>query len=107
MTPDRRPELRLVDCSLPTRELPERLEAWHAVAGRAMAYDVTERGVRLMLPAEPALARRVEELVRLEADCCTFFTFSVTLHGATLVLDVSAPLQARPMIDELLGRQFS
>lgn len=107
MTPDGRPALDLVDCTLPSRELPERLAAWHAVAGRAMAYDRTERGVRLMLPAEAALCDRVEELVRLEAECCTFFTFSVTRHGTTLVLDVSAPQEARTMIDELLGREFT
>lgn len=105
MNPDGRPTLDVIACTLPPAEAPDRLSAWHAVAARAMAYDTTRHGLRLLLPAEPELCAQVAELVRLEQQCCTFFTFSTTEHGGVLLLDVSAPDEARGLIHDLLGWQ--
>jgi hypothetical protein len=38
-----------------------------------------------------------------EQDCCRFFTFAMTLVGDEVVLEITAPVDAQPFVDALIG----
>ena len=48
----------------------------------------------------------IVDLVRLvvaEQECCSFFSFSVTVDGRGIGLEVDAPAEARELVTQLLG----
>ena len=51
----------------------------------------------------PAMAPPVAELVRAEQECCPFFGFVMRLDERGLSLEVTAPPEARLLVDDLLG----
>jgi hypothetical protein len=83
-----------IACTLEPDALAERRAAWAAVTGAALRGRAEiAGGVRLVFDgaAEPEL----RSLAALEADCCSFATWTVTRQGAEAVLDVeAAPEQA-------------
>ena len=56
-------------------------------------------GVRLTFDA--AARKRVEALVAAEAECCPFLTLDLRAVAGSLVLDVTGPAAAAPVIEEL------
>jgi MerR family transcriptional regulator, copper efflux regulator len=91
-----------IACSLSADQLGERLADWQSVVGTALSREQIEGGVRIRLPARidvPALAG----LAVAEHECCPFFTFVLTIgaHGVALV--ITAPDDARPLVDALIG----
>ena len=59
----------------------------------------TERGVRVRLRDTPEIEQRVRELVAAESECCAFLDFTLRREDDAIVLDVSGPEDARPVID--------
>lgn len=92
-----------IACTLTTDEAPERVAEWHDALAGAQVRERTPEGYRLRFPKDPAFAGRLADLAAREVDCCTFFTFTVTLNNAELVLDVVAPAETHEMIGELFG----
>lgn len=89
-------------CSLSRADLTHRQQEWGAFMSTATVTESTEAGATVLFPPSidvGALAR----LVAAECDCCNFFTFAITLDGTGVSLEVSAPPDARPMIDLLIG----
>lgn len=80
-----------VACTLSQQDLRQRAGQWQALAQRAGGQvSRTDRGLRLTFSAGPGVAAELDELARLERDCCAFATWSVARTGDRLVLDVSA-----------------
>lgn len=80
-----------VACTLSQHNRAQRAERWHALARRAeQQVSATDRGVRLTFSAGPGVAAELDELARLERECCAFASWSVTAVGDRLVLDVRA-----------------
>ncbi|MQM26886.1 hypothetical protein GFD30_15090 [Glycomyces sp. NEAU-7082] len=90
-------------CRLPTDEQPMRLAAFEDLfATKVLAVERTApTRLRLDLEAEPETAARVGELALREADCCGFFTFTLTAAQGTLTLEVSVPAQRAGVLDGL------
>ena len=65
-----------IACSLEADDIGDRLAAWQAALARATTREV---------------------------ECCAFFTFVVTVTTDGLALDVNAPADARPLLDDLFG----
>jgi DNA-binding transcriptional MerR regulator len=90
-------------CTLGPDDMGDRIAAWQRiVAGVAYAHEPVDGGVRLRLPRSTDLA----ELAQLMADeqtCCSFFTFGLTVGRESVVLDVTAPDDALPMVHALVG----
>ena len=59
----------------------------------------TERGVRVRLRDTPEIEQRVRELVAAESKCCAFLEFTLGREDDAIMLDVSGPEDARPVID--------
>jgi hypothetical protein len=92
-----------VACTLPGADVPGRLEDWQQILA-----EVTDRaptadgGLRLALsPAVP-----LDELTRLaaaEQDCCTFFSFTITIDHRGVALEVRAPTGATDVVTAVFG----
>lgn len=90
-------------CTLDGDALPGRLSAWDSLldqAGRRMSLP--DGGLRLQfnegVPVE-ALAR----ITSAERQCCAFFSFSITLDGRGIGLEIRAPDGAQELVASLFG----
>jgi len=59
----------------------------------------TDRGVRVRLRDAADIEQRTRELVAAESTCCALFDFTLERENGALVLDISGPEDARPLID--------
>ena len=59
----------------------------------------TERGVRVRLRDTPEIERRTRELVMAESSCCAFLDFTLGREDDAIVLEITGPEDARPVID--------
>ena len=92
-----------IACTLTADQAPDRVAEWRSALSGAQARERTPGGYRLRFPKDAAFASRLADLAAREVDCCAFFTFTVTLTNAELVLDVIAPAETHEMIGELFG----
>ena len=59
----------------------------------------TETGLRVRLRDTPEIERRTRELVAAESACCAFLEFALSRDRSALILDITGPRDARPVID--------
>jgi hypothetical protein len=59
----------------------------------------TDSGLRVRLRDTPEIEERTRDLVAAEARCCAFLDFELGRDGGDLVLDISGPEDARPVIE--------
>jgi hypothetical protein len=64
----------------------------------------TDTGLRVRLRDTPQIERRTRELVAAEAECCAFLDFALGRENGDLVLDISGPEDARPVIEMFFAR---
>ena len=92
-----------VACTLDVTEVPARRQAWDSLLdlsrGRSRTVD---GGLRVELGDAVAL----EELARLvaaEQACCAFFSFTISVDGSGISLEVRAPEHAAAIVEDLFG----
>ncbi|WUI03329.1 hypothetical protein OHR68_16455 [Spirillospora sp. NBC_00431] len=93
-------------CTLPTAERPPREAEFDALFAEA-ATGVERPGpgrTRLRLRPGPRTAERAAALAARETACCSFFTFTLTVSGGGLTLDVAVPAAHTPILDALTAR---
>ncbi|WP_405085163.1 hypothetical protein [Microbispora sp. NBC_01389] len=93
-------------CTLPTAERPLRVaefDALFAETVRAVRREERAR-LRLELAFSPEHAARAAELTARENGCCSFFTFTLTIAGGGLTLDVAVPPGHAGVLDALQAR---
>jgi hypothetical protein len=92
-----------IACSLSATELPARL-AQMAELGRDALVDVKLSGTRatLRFAAGTGVRDRVTSIVAAESACCAFLAMRVSDEPDTVVLDISAPDDAEPVLHELI-----
>lgn len=101
-----RPEVQPqpISCTLGPADLHDRLRDWQDVLARAVRREPVDGGMRVVLPADPALAGRVAGLVALEQQCCSFLEFTLTVRApGELLLTATAPPEALPLVRDLMG----
>ena len=59
----------------------------------------TDTGLRVRLRATPDIEQRTRDLVAAESRCCAFLDFQIGRDDEALVLDISGPADAQPVID--------
>lgn len=92
-----------IACTLGAGELAERSEFIARLRKDALiGGETTARGVRLRLRDAEDVERRARALIAAEAECCAFLDFSLAREGGALVLDISGPAEARPIVDAFL-----
>jgi hypothetical protein len=92
-----------IACSLSGTELPARL-AEIADLGHGALQDARTEGSRAVLrfEAAPGVRRRVEDVVGAESDCCAFLAMRVSDAPDEIVLSITAPEGAEPVLDQLV-----
>jgi MerR family copper efflux transcriptional regulator len=91
-----------VACTLQPDSLAGRIEDWHRLLGFVAGRSRTDGGVRLEL-ASHAPVDDVARLAIAEQECCAFFSFSLTVDGRGVGLEVRAPDDALPIVHALFG----
>ncbi len=91
-----------VSCSLDAERMPDRLREWQELLVHVTLRTALDGGLRLVLDEATPVAELVR-LVEAERSCCGFFSFSITVDGRGLALEVRAPAAAREMVDALFG----
>jgi DNA-binding transcriptional MerR regulator len=91
-----------IACTLGPDEAEGRVAEWNAVVARATDRTATAGGMRLRFPRTVDVAE-LARLAAAEQGCCRFFTFSITVADDAVVLDIAAPADAMPILDELVG----
>jgi MerR family transcriptional regulator, copper efflux regulator len=92
-----------IACTLQPGALPERMADWQAVLASARERCRTADG---RLRIEFAGDVDVAELARLataEQECCTFFSFALTVDGRGIALEVGAPDTATEIASAVFG----
>ena len=95
------PEVAIA-CRLDPERVPGRLDEWRNLAALATERRTTPDGVEVLFPT-PGMAVALADLVRAEHECCPFFGFTIRFDGRGLSLEVTAPPEARPLVDQLLA----
>ncbi len=88
-------------CTLPTAERPLRTAEFEGLSAQAVlrAERPEPTRLRLDLTPTPQVAARAAELAARETQCCSFFTFTLTLSGGQLSLEVTAPAAHVAVLD--------
>jgi hypothetical protein len=90
----------MIACTLTPDAMTARRALIDSLAAEGLLdRTVTDAGLRLRLRDTPEIERRTRELIAAESACCAFLDFELTRDGGDLVLDVSGPADARPVIE--------
>ena len=93
-----------IACSLNASDYRRRTGDVREISRRALRATVAVPGGRRLSFADAGDTReRLEELMAAESACCPFLTFDLQALDGELVLDVTGPADARPVIDEVFG----
>ena len=89
-----------IACTLSRDGLAVRLALIDALAADGLLdRSPTDAGLRVRLRDTPDIERRTRDLVAAESACCAFLDFALDREGGDLVLDISGPEDARPVIE--------
>ena len=89
-----------IACTLTPDGMNARLALIDDLTGDGVLERVaTSSGVRVRLRDTPAIEQRTRALIAAESKCCAFLSFALQRDGDGLLLDVSGPAEARPVID--------
>jgi hypothetical protein len=93
------PELPIA-CTLSPDGMTARLALIDALAVDGLLDRApTAQGMRVRLRDTPDIEQRTRELVAAESACCAFLDFTLGREGGDLVLDITGPQNARPVIE--------
>jgi hypothetical protein len=89
-----------IACTLSQEGLTARLALIDTLAADGLlGRTPTDTGMRVRLRDTPDIEARTRELVAAESRCCAFLDFALGRADGDLVLDISGPVDARPVID--------
>ena len=89
-----------IACTLTADGMTARLALIDALAADGLLDRTpTDAGLRVRLRDTPQIEQRTRELVAAESVCCAFLDFDLGRENGDLVLDISGPEDARPVIE--------
>lgn len=93
-------------CTLPLGDQAGRFAEFDEVFAKGLreARRLGPEGVRLRFTSGPEVDEQVRDLVEREADCCSFFDFTVERQSDGLVVDVRVPVGRTAVLDGLLAQ---
>jgi hypothetical protein len=80
-------------CTLPAVEQPLRVHEFDELFAQALVGvdRLAPTFLRLSLAGGEPVAARARDLTARESECCSFFTFTVSVDGARVEVDVAVP----------------
>ncbi len=93
-----------IACTLPAEQHRARTGALAGLAERALrAREQTDHGERLTFDGSAEIERELRSAVAAEAACCAFLAMDLRRRDDVLVLEISGPPEARPIIAGLFA----
>lgn len=90
-------------CTLDSEGQEKRIGEFAELASVALVEAVrTPHGARLLLRNDDSVHSSLWRLIEAERRCCSFLEFSVEAGDRGLLVEVSGPPSARPLIDRLV-----
>lgn len=90
-----------IACTLSPDEYRQRADEIDALARDALVSREPIHGGARLTFADDGLRPRLEDLVARETECCPFLTMELSSADGSLILDVTGPPEARPVVDQL------
>lgn len=90
-------------CTLDTTGAQQRLPQVHGLTERLRHRERVDDRLRLHFEGGDDTVELVQEFVRDETQCCSFFTFDVRQRDGEVVLELTAPPQASHMLDAAMA----
>jgi hypothetical protein len=91
-----------IACTLEAGEMAERGREMEALARAALLRRTrTGNSLQLIFRRTPQVEAGIASLVQRERQCCSFLTFEVKSGGDEVVLDISGPADAQPVLDAI------
>jgi hypothetical protein len=95
-----------IACTLTADGMTARRALIDALAADALLDRIaTDAGLRVRLRDTAGIEQRIRDLVALESRCCGFLDFELGRENGDLVLDISGPEDARPVIELFFAPQ--
>ena len=91
-------------CTLPTEERPIRVAEFDELFTTQVVSSARRSPNRLELHLRPGCADSVRDLTEREAQCCSFFTFTVRDQPDAVVLDIVVPDTYQDVLDGMEKR---
>jgi len=91
-------------CTMPTAERPLRLAEFDELFATALGGQQRLSPTALRWRLDPAAAQTARDLTGRESSCCSFFSFTFTLAGHAVQLDVEVPPAHVDVLDALAER---
>lgn len=93
-----------IACSLEGSEQAKRLQEIAGLCERALlGTEETRGGLKLCFADGPGVREELEELIEFESRCCSFLGFELRPAQEALLLEVTGPQEARPLIRAMFG----
>jgi hypothetical protein len=94
-----------IACTLTPGGMTARVALIEALtADGLLERTATETGIRVRLLDRTDIEQRTQELVAAESQCCAFLDFDLRRENGALLLDISGPDEARPVIEMFFAR---
>jgi hypothetical protein len=93
-----------IACTLTAADYAARTDDTTELARRALrSRHPIPDGTRLTFEASADTERELREIVAAEARCCAFLRMDLRPAGDALILDITGPAEAEPIIAELFA----
>jgi hypothetical protein len=97
-----------IACTLTPDRMTARLALIDALSAEGLiGRTPTDAGLCVRLRDTPEIERRTRELVAAESECCAFLEFELRHDDGDLVLEISGPEDARPVIELFFAPEAS
>jgi DNA-binding transcriptional MerR regulator len=102
--PDREAAESPIACTLSSDKALDQIEEWTRVLAGNRGRAAIPMGVRFTFDNDSELVGRLAALASREQQCCSFFTFTLTISTPSVVtLDVYAPQAAQEVLHDVFG----
>jgi hypothetical protein len=92
-----------IACTLRAVDYQRRLRAVRRVGFAALvSADERPDGATLRFRNSPETRRQLDEIIAAERACCPFLSLTVDEAGGQLTVEVTAPPEARPVVNDLI-----
>src|SRR5919109_4593048 len=93
-----------IACTLPVDQFRTRTGELAALGSRALrSREPIEHGERLGFAADDTTERDLRAAIAAEAECCAFLSMDLRRDDDRLLLDITGPDEARPIIEQMFA----
>lgn len=78
-------------CSLPPSDMLERIARWKTLIGQTLTKTNEPGLVKSTYPRKAEILNELNELIALEAGCCSFLEFKVSEEGDRIEVELRYP----------------